>query len=156
MASAELAGNRSGLDATLVAALLTSRDDAATEAFDAALQAAESAGTIDIDTARTLKYWQRQSIEGLIDHATIVLPAALAARRVSDVSARETIAEARVSYEQARAIQREHAAEADSSGHDDHDDDDKNSSDRAGEPTRRVTNGGLSVVVNDNSTGGPS
>jgi len=152
MASAELAGNRGGLDATLVTALLTSRDDAATEAFDAALQAAESAGTIDIDTARTLKYWQRQSIEGLIDHAAIVLPAALSARRVSDISARETIAEARVSYEQARAIQREHAAEADSSD----DNDDKNSSDRAGEPTRRVTNGGLSVVINDNSTGGPS
>jgi hypothetical protein len=152
MASAELAGNRGGLDATFVAALLTSRDDAATQAFDAALQAAESAGTIDIDTARTLKYWQRQSIEGLVDHAAIVLPAAMSARRVSDISARETTAEARVSYEQARAIQREHADEADSSG----DDDDKNSSDRAGEPTRRVTNGGLSVVVNDNSTGGPS
>ncbi len=156
MASAELAGNRGGLNATLVTALLTSRDDAATEAFDAALQAAESAGTIDIDTARTLKYWQRQSVEGLIDHAAIVLPAALSARRVSDVSARETIAEARVSYEQARAIQREHAAEADPAGHDDHDDDDTNSSNRAGEPTRRGANGGLSVVANDNSTGGPS
>jgi hypothetical protein len=60
--------------ADLLAALLAVRSDPATARFDAEIAAAEARGTIDGPTARTLRWWQRESLRGLSDHLSAVLP----------------------------------------------------------------------------------
>jgi hypothetical protein len=65
--------------ADLVAGLLDARTDPATERFDAELVAAEDAGRIDPQTAKVLRWWQREAQRSLVDHARIVLPPTLLA-----------------------------------------------------------------------------
>src|SRR5688572_13063672 len=65
--------------ADLVGGLLDARVDPATEHFDAELSAALTAGTVTAEAARTLRYWQRASVRGLVEHARSVLPPALSA-----------------------------------------------------------------------------
>lgn len=65
--------------AELVAGLLDVRDDVATARFDAELAAAEAEGRIDTATARTLRWWQRAAVRGVVDHARTALPPVLAA-----------------------------------------------------------------------------
>lgn len=87
--------------ADLVGGLLDSRDDPATERFDAELARAVDRGELDPDLARRLKFWQRSSLRALTDHTRTVLPTVLgvlaAARRDAHRDADElgaTLAEA--------------------------------------------------------------
>jgi hypothetical protein len=60
--------------AEAVAALLDATPDDAMARFDAELAAAVDAGRLDADTARTLRWWQRESVRAVRDHAAVVLP----------------------------------------------------------------------------------
>ncbi len=73
----------------LLTALLDVRLDPATERFDAELEAAEADGRIDPATARVLRWWQRESLRAMAEHARSVVPPTLialekAAGRVDD------------------------------------------------------------------------
>jgi len=63
----------------LVAGLLDARLDPATDRFDAELAAAEQDGRIDSQTAKVLRWWQRESQRALVEHARVVLPPTLLA-----------------------------------------------------------------------------
>lgn len=63
----------------LVAGLLDVRRDPATERFDAELAAAEEDGRIDAQTARVLRWWQRESLRSVVEHARAVVPPTLLA-----------------------------------------------------------------------------
>ncbi len=63
----------------LVAGLLDARLDPATERFDAELAAAEEDGRIDPQTAKVLRWWQREALRALVEHARVVLPPTLLA-----------------------------------------------------------------------------
>lgn len=63
----------------LVAGLLDVRQDPATERFDAELVAAEQDGRIDAQTARVLRWWQRESLRSVVTHARSVVPQTLLA-----------------------------------------------------------------------------
>lgn len=65
--------------ADLVAGVLEARTDLATARFDAEVAAAEAEGRIDTRTARALRWWQRESLRALTEHARTTLPPALAA-----------------------------------------------------------------------------
>lgn len=60
--------------ADVVAGLLDATPSTATERFDAELADAVAQG-LDATTARTLRWWQRESARAVRDHATAVLPA---------------------------------------------------------------------------------
>jgi hypothetical protein len=124
----------------LVTALLGSRDDSATAAFDEALRSAEASGRIAAITARELQYWQRRSLDAVVDHAAEVIPASLEARHRSDVAAREATAEARMSWQQARALM---------SAADDIGTTNEDPTESTGAPPRRVGTTGLSVVSDE-------
>ena len=78
--------------ADLVGGLLDARVDPATEHFDAELSAALTAGTVTAEAARTLRYWQRASVRGLVEHARSVLPPALSALEAARAESKETVA----------------------------------------------------------------
>jgi hypothetical protein len=63
----------------LVAGLLDARLDPATERFDAELAAAEEDGRVDPQTAKVLRWWQREAQRALVEHARVVLPPTLLA-----------------------------------------------------------------------------
>jgi hypothetical protein len=63
----------------LVAGLLDARLDPATERFDAELAAAEADGRVDPQTAKVLRWWQREALRALVEHARVVLPPTLLA-----------------------------------------------------------------------------
>jgi hypothetical protein len=63
----------------LVAGLLDARLDPATDRFDAELAAAEEDGRIDTQTAKVLRWWQREAQRAVVEHARIVLPPTLLA-----------------------------------------------------------------------------
>lgn len=65
--------------ADLVAALLDIRPNLASAQFDAEISAAQVDGRIDDDTARRLRWWQRESVREVVDHAQAVLPTTLIA-----------------------------------------------------------------------------
>ena len=77
--------------ADLVGGLLDARVDPATEHFDAELSAALAAGTVTAEAARTLRYWQRASVRGLVEHARNVLPPALSALETAREESKETV-----------------------------------------------------------------
>ena len=77
--------------ADLVAALVAVRSDPATARFDAELARAEAAGSLDGATARTLRWWQRESVRGLAEHLTVVLPAVLATLESADAAAHAAV-----------------------------------------------------------------
>ena len=64
--------------AEVVSALADARADSATERFDAEVDAAVAAGRVDVHLARTLRWWQRESVRGVRDHLVDVLPSVLA------------------------------------------------------------------------------
>lgn len=70
---------RSSAYAELITGLLDVRDNSSEMQFDAALAAAESADRIDSETARLLRWWQRETVRAVVDHAQLVLPATLLA-----------------------------------------------------------------------------
>ena len=61
----------------LIAGLLDVRDDVATQRFDAEVAAAVASGHLDPDTARRLRWLQRESVRGLVEHARTAVPAAM-------------------------------------------------------------------------------
>ena len=77
--------------ADLVGGLLDARLDPATERFDEELAAAVAEGTVTGDAARTLRFWQRASVRGLVDHARHVLPPALTALDAARDESQETV-----------------------------------------------------------------
>lgn len=80
----------------LIAGLLDVRVDPASERFDAEIAAAEQEGRIDPQTAKVLRWWQREAIRGLVEHARTVVPATLVALEQSATGAgSETEASAR-------------------------------------------------------------
>jgi len=84
-----VASNRSRETAygDVIAGLLDVRVDPASQRFDAEIAAAEEEGRIDPQTAKVLRWWQRESIRGLVDHARTVVPATLVALEQSAVGA---------------------------------------------------------------------
>ena len=60
--------------AEAVAALLDAVPMDATERFDAELAHAVTEGRVDAEVARTLRWWQRESVRAVRDHAAVVLP----------------------------------------------------------------------------------
>jgi hypothetical protein len=66
--------SREAAYADLVAGLLDLRSDPATERFDAELAAAEDEGRIDPQTAKVLRWWQRESLRTMVEHASAVVP----------------------------------------------------------------------------------
>jgi len=92
---------RSAAFRELVAGLLDARNDYATTEFDRALAAAEADETIDPAAARLLRWWQRETLRALVEHATRVLPATVLALEQADAAAVAEVAEARASYQAA-------------------------------------------------------
>lgn len=78
--------------AEMVAGLLDTRDPGAEERFDEVLADAEVAGLIDPDTARALRWWQRETVRGLVAHAQAVLPPTLLAVECAHHDARDRMA----------------------------------------------------------------
>ena len=66
--------SREAAYADLVSGLLDLRTDPATERFDAELATAEDEGRIDPQTAKVLRWWQRESLRTMVEHASTVLP----------------------------------------------------------------------------------
>src|SRR3954470_19495913 len=76
--------DRSSAYAELVSGLLEARHDAASGRFDAEIAAAEADGRIDERTARVLRWWQRESVRAVVEHARSVIPPALGALDEAD------------------------------------------------------------------------
>lgn len=78
----------------VVAGLLDARHDPATARFDEELAKAEAEGRIDPRTATALRWWQRQSLRALVEHARSTVPAAVAAleraREAAELGAAES------------------------------------------------------------------
>jgi hypothetical protein len=72
----------------VVAGLLDARLDPATDRFDAELAAAEADGRIDAQTARLLRWWQRESLRGLVEHARRTIPTTVVALDEANSAAR--------------------------------------------------------------------
>lgn len=85
------AGSRHVAYADIVGGLLDARLDPATRCFDAELATALAAGTVSTEAARTLRFWQRASVRGLVEHARNVLPPALAALDESRRGSQQTM-----------------------------------------------------------------
>jgi hypothetical protein len=66
--------SREAAYADLVAGLLDLRSDPATDRFDAELAAAQDEGRIDPQTAKVLRWWQRESLRTMVEHASAVVP----------------------------------------------------------------------------------
>lgn len=82
--------SREAAYADLVAGLLDLRTDPATERFDAELAAAEEDGRIDPQTAKVLRWWQRESLRTMVEHASsVVPPTMLALEKAASGSERE-------------------------------------------------------------------
>lgn|GEM_PF-2262565 len=66
--------SREAAYADLVAGLLDLRADPATVRFDAELVAAQDEGRVDAQTAKVLRWWQRESLRTMVEHASAVVP----------------------------------------------------------------------------------
>lgn len=91
--------------ADLLAALLAVRSDPATQRFDHELMAAEARGEIDPATARTLRWWQRESLRGLSDHLSTVLPHLLDDLATAQAAAAEAVQDSASSWSAASAAE---------------------------------------------------
>jgi hypothetical protein len=71
----------------LIDALIALRRDPATARFDEYLTEATAAGLIDEQTARALRWWQRESIRGVEEHLEELLPTVLQQLEAADQAA---------------------------------------------------------------------
>jgi hypothetical protein len=85
-----------------VAGLLDVRHDPATERFDAELAAAEQDGRVDLQTAKVLRWWQREALRSLVEHARQVVPPTLMALETAEHGANADAVESSQSW--ARAV----------------------------------------------------
>ena len=95
--------DRSSAYAELVSGLLEARHDAASGRFDAEVAAAEADGRIDERTARVLRWWQRESVRAVVEHARSVIPPALGALDEADEEASRQNDDAAQAWERATA-----------------------------------------------------
>lgn len=93
---------RTGAYRDLVAGLLEVRRDGATERFDAEVAAALAEGRLDERTARVLRWWQRESLRALTEHACRVIPPTLVTLTTAEEVASDDAEEAAASW--ARAV----------------------------------------------------
>ena len=93
--------DRSSAYAELVSGLLEARHDAASARFDAEVAAAEADGRIDERTARVLRWWQRESVRAVVEHARAVIPPALGALDDADLEAARANDDAAQAWERA-------------------------------------------------------
>jgi hypothetical protein len=93
--------DRSSAYAELVSGLLEARHDAASARFDAEVSAAEADGRIDERTARVLRWWQRESVRAVVEHARAVIPPALGALDEADAEAARANDDAASAWERA-------------------------------------------------------
>lgn len=93
--------DRSSAYAELVSGLLEARHDAASARFDAEIAAAEADGRIDERTARVLRWWQRESVRAVVEHARSVIPPALGAIDEADKEAARQNDDAAQAWERA-------------------------------------------------------
>ena len=100
------AANPAALDRykALVAALLGVRTDYASTRFDSEVAAALAANRLDVETARTLRWWQRASVREVEGYASSVLPVVLATRTDADTAAAIDTDESAASWQQAQLI----------------------------------------------------
>jgi hypothetical protein len=105
-ATAASATSAASLDryTALVAALLGVRTDYASARFDAEVAAALAANRVDVETARTLRWWQRASVREVEGYAGSVLPVVLATRSDADTVAAMDSDESAASWQQAQTI----------------------------------------------------
>jgi hypothetical protein len=75
--------------AELILALVDARADPATTRFDHELAQAVADRRVDKETARTLRWWQRESVRGVRDHLADVLPPLLDA--LEDAASRSSM-----------------------------------------------------------------
>ncbi len=87
----------------LVAGLLDARLDPATERFDAELAAAEEDGRVDPQTAKVLRWWQREAQRALVEHARVVLPPTLLALEQAATGADREVEQSAASWARAAA-----------------------------------------------------
>src|SRR5436309_9249318 len=90
--------SRESAYADLVAGLLDVRTDLATDRFDAELSAAEDDGRIDPQTAKVLRWWQRETLRALVEHARVVVPPTLLALEQSAAGAGQEVEESAQSW----------------------------------------------------------
>ena len=98
-----MADGRPSAYAELLQALLSVRSDPATARFDRELEAAAARGEIDAATARTLRWWQRESLRGLSDHLVSVLPHLLDDLAAAHSAAAEAVEESAEAWSSASA-----------------------------------------------------
>lgn len=77
--------NREPAYADVVVGLLDATPAVSTERFDAELAEAVTAG-LDPGVARALRWWQRESVRAVRDHAAVVLPPVIAALVASEAA----------------------------------------------------------------------
>ena len=102
--------SREAAYADLVAGLLDLRSDPATGRFDAELAAAEDEGRIDPQTAKVLRWWQRESLRTLVEHASAVVPPTMLALEVAAGGSEREVESSAASW--ARAAGGESAGDA--------------------------------------------
>lgn len=121
--------SREAAYADLVSGLLDLRTDPATERFDAELAAAEDEGRIDPQTAKVLRWWQRESLRTMVEHASTVLPPTMLAleksasgsEREVEVSAQSWARAGGNDGTSARVDNNDDDVNDDNDDHDDHD-----------------------------------
>jgi hypothetical protein len=89
--------------ADLLTGLIDLGPTGATDRFDALLDQARSAGLIDTDTARVLRWWQRESLRAQADHILATAPSMLTALDAAQAQAHESADLAEEAWERARA-----------------------------------------------------
>jgi hypothetical protein len=98
--------------ADLLAAVLALRADPASERFDAELAAAEASGELDGATARTLRWWQRESVRAVGEHLAATLPDLLVSLEAAAHEAHDEVQASAASWARAAGQASGHAHEA--------------------------------------------
>lgn len=87
-------------------ALFAARNDDATARFDTELAAAVADGRIDDETARTLRWWQRESVRGARSYLADLLPGVLHADDAAQRKSRAQVDLASASWQEATDVVR--------------------------------------------------
>ena len=118
-------------------ALFAARHDDATARFDAELTAAIADGRIDDETARTLRWWQRESVRGARSYLADLLPGVLHADDAAQRRSRAQVDLAAASWQEATEVVR--AATASTAADPDADTDTETAADTAADPNADPT-----------------